>query len=445
MEIFLFAPAVSPQSQADSYKRMDDGKWVFGLDNLWVLAPTRHGAHNWEGPGKLTAMKALESLSLHTKANSFIESKADGKKVVIAGHSMGGHGACTFSLLGICELDKEGKDCGENESAKKYQQHQEDTVDRNQAGEGVFTLTVYNPASINGVRGVRILQQLIPFRHSSVQIRLSTGAAILRTENVARMSLSEPAISPIDWDQRHITVDDTVVNLEKSSGHSRKSPTFLCRSGSSAWKVCDQKSFESKFERGPLNMGPARRIAESPFLIVTGTTGNPDTVEILRRFAVYIANQFYLTSDTICHVITDKELDQTTADDFNLIVVGRPEHNSWSRQFHEDIPLKFHEKHLSLSDCRFDATRTGAIFLAPHGGTRLALVLTGNSLTGVEDIVNLATPTILPMARSPFSNMIPDFVITGPRFGARGPGGYLCTGFWGNSWEYRRELASCSC
>ena len=93
MEIFLFAPAVSPQSQADSYKRMDDGKWVFGLDNLWVLAPTRHGAHNWEGPGKLTAMKALESLSLHTKANSFIESKADGKKVVIAGHSMGGHGA----------------------------------------------------------------------------------------------------------------------------------------------------------------------------------------------------------------------------------------------------------------------------------------------------------------------------------------------------------------
>ena len=74
------------------------------------------------------------------------------------------------------------------------------------------------PISILGVRGVRILQQLIPFRHSSVQIRLSTGAAILRTENVARMSLSEPAISPIDWDQRHITVDDTVVNLEKSSG-----------------------------------------------------------------------------------------------------------------------------------------------------------------------------------------------------------------------------------
>lgn len=60
---------------------------------MWVLAPTRHGAHNWEGPGELTAMTALKSLAHLTRESSWIRSKADPDHVVFAGHSMGGHGA----------------------------------------------------------------------------------------------------------------------------------------------------------------------------------------------------------------------------------------------------------------------------------------------------------------------------------------------------------------
>ena len=36
--------------------------YVFGVPNLWLLAPTRHGAHNWEGPGYRTALSAVERL-----------------------------------------------------------------------------------------------------------------------------------------------------------------------------------------------------------------------------------------------------------------------------------------------------------------------------------------------------------------------------------------------
>ncbi len=32
---------VEAQNQADSYKRMEDGQWFFGLENAWVLTPTR--------------------------------------------------------------------------------------------------------------------------------------------------------------------------------------------------------------------------------------------------------------------------------------------------------------------------------------------------------------------------------------------------------------------
>ena len=82
-----------PQNQADSYKRMEKGKWVFGVDLLWLVAPTRHGAHNWEGPGELTAMMALRSLAKLTKDAPWIGPQADANQVVFAGHSMGGHGA----------------------------------------------------------------------------------------------------------------------------------------------------------------------------------------------------------------------------------------------------------------------------------------------------------------------------------------------------------------
>ena len=105
----------------------------------------------------------------------------------------------------------------------------------------------------------------------------------------------------------------------------------------------------------------------------------------------------------------------------------------------------FNAVFLSLEGCSFPSTRTGAVFLAPHAGRHLALVISGNSLDGIRDAVHLATPTIPPMMRSPFSNMVPDYVITGPRFGAQGPGGYLCTGFWGNRWEHRTDTSSCVC
>jgi len=42
-----------------------------------------------------------------------------------------------------------------------------------------------------------------------------------------------------------------------------------------------------------------------------------------------------------------------------------------------------------------------------------------------------------------FSNMVPDFVITGPQYRAHGPAGYLCAGFWDSRWDFRPELVSC--
>ena len=92
----FFVPSGSTaQTHAEAYKRKESGKdrWIFGVEGVWVLAPSRHGDHNWEGPGELTAMTSLQKLAELTRKHDWINTKANSKAVVFAGHAMGGHGA----------------------------------------------------------------------------------------------------------------------------------------------------------------------------------------------------------------------------------------------------------------------------------------------------------------------------------------------------------------
>ncbi len=62
---------------------------------------------------------------------------------------------------------------------------------------------------------------------------------------------------------------------------------------------------------------------------------------------------------------------------------------------------------VKLGLCEFGEERTGALMVAPHHEDGLALLLLGNSLSGLWDAVSLTTPTIPPMTRSPVR--IPNF------------------------------------
>ncbi len=46
----LHGTGLSPLSQADAYKDMPSGKteYRFGVSGMFVIAPDRYGAHNWE-------------------------------------------------------------------------------------------------------------------------------------------------------------------------------------------------------------------------------------------------------------------------------------------------------------------------------------------------------------------------------------------------------------
>ncbi|CAE8684080.1 unnamed protein product, partial [Polarella glacialis] len=87
----LHGTSISASDSADSYKAKLDTDYRFGVESAWLLAPTRHGAHNWEGPGHAAALAALRALP--KVAAKLGVQEPDIGRVLVAGHSMGGHGS----------------------------------------------------------------------------------------------------------------------------------------------------------------------------------------------------------------------------------------------------------------------------------------------------------------------------------------------------------------
>ncbi|CAL1546091.1 unnamed protein product [Lymnaea stagnalis] len=572
----LHGTSVPPQNQADSYKRMVKGDFQFGIRNMWLLAPTRHGAHNWEGPGALTAMTSLQALHEMTKQSSWFEMQADPNKVLFAGHSMGGHGAWhlashfpdraigLISLAGWMKKEEYGDSnlffshdiatshtdpsvkaimeacIGENDADKhvanlkgipvlarigsndrtvhpyyvrrmvrllkeadvnvvyselpNLEHWWWDTIDTNDGGcvndaqvrkfiaqvyasltptetefcskdasdcdgpannnpqqqQEIFTLVTVNPAFGEGLRGIRVLQQMIPLRTSTVKVNVTSTKLVLATQNVQCLQIMKgvPNRGLNLGALQTIVIDGSTVVLE-----TKDFPQSYCVMTSPTgpqWHLSSHA--QSGLVRQLHNYGPVRRIAEQNFITVIGTQGDDITSELLLRHAVYIANQFFLTSDTTVSIVEDRNIIDTDLDGMNLIILGTPTENLLSNKYLsylQDLAFNIEngtsDLYLSLGNyCTYKSHRTGLLTLAPHE-RGLALVLMGLSHQGMADIVNLATPTIPPMARSPFSNLLPDFVITGPDFELKGPGGFLCIGFWDNNWRLSANSASCTC
>lgn len=94
----LHGTSISASDSADAYKMMKPGasEYTFGIADGWLLAPSRHGAHNWEGVGRRHALAAVAWLGDVTKGAG---DHADVARLIVAGHSMGGHGAWLFGVL----------------------------------------------------------------------------------------------------------------------------------------------------------------------------------------------------------------------------------------------------------------------------------------------------------------------------------------------------------
>ncbi len=246
--------------------------------------------------------------------------------------------------------------------------------------------------------------------------------------------------------------------------------------GSSKWQICsDGKDFERE-ERGPRNYGPARQLYSSPFLIVISSKEQQAAEHL--ELANYIANLHFIASSTFVQIVRDTELTEQVAKQYNLMLIGNPHTNEWIKKVvdmdktktktktagkEEDIitdrlvtfgngdgrtdihsfklgmcnysepgigllttypiiygaHLPFHSFIHSISDCSslFDVTTRTPTESADSRPVvvRLALILSGTDAAGLrEAAMAWAAPTIPPMTRAPFTNLVPDYLVSSP-------------------------------
>ena len=103
--VSLHGTSIPVRDSADAYKMKPRGApatddYTFGVARFWLVAPTRHSAHNWEQGGRLSALRALDELARMSGPHGLLPSptRVDAMRVCFAGHSMGGHGAWIAAL-----------------------------------------------------------------------------------------------------------------------------------------------------------------------------------------------------------------------------------------------------------------------------------------------------------------------------------------------------------
>ena len=505
--IALHGTGVSARSSADSYKfkprgSSDDVDYTFGVPGAcaFLLAPSRHGAHNWEGVGLRHALKALDALTAWRGAGL--------PQIVVAGHSMGGHGAgllaaalgsrakgvainagwprkevygdsntrylhdqgahliepalrgvldatlagsavdavasnlcCMRSLLRVGAVDEavppyhvrriarllEGCPASDYEEVPSKGHWWWDTAVANDGGTvnderlrkffaeafssqddcpiGYEHVTT-NVDAVLGSCGFRVEQQVVPFRTSRVAL---VAERSLRTQNVRRLALDAGQFDTVDGD----AISDA---------------TRICRPGL-AWVPCEATG------RGPGTSGPMRQVVESAFRVVyePGALG----------LATYLANQFHLTGHARAP-ISGEEFSWDAARDKgeNIVFVGGGSEAAQRALNETAAPLGLRQDGVSVGECEFSGD-LGVASLLPLQGDRLALLLAATSDEALDTTIELlATPTIPPMARQPFSNALPDVVVLDARQARRfGPGGFRLAGFWDHDWSFAHQAS----
>ena len=179
-----------------------------------------------------------------------------------------------------------------------------------------------------------------------------------------------------------------------------------------------------------------RQVVESAFRIVyeDGALG----------LAAYLSNQFHLTGHARAPISNDDDFSWDAARDKgeNIVFVGGGSEAARRALNETAAPLGLRRDGVSVGDCYFSGD-LGVASLLPLQGDRLALMIAATSDEALDTTVELlATPTIPPMARQPFSNALPDVVVLDARQARRfGPGGFRLAGFWDHDWSFAHHAS----
>ena len=184
-----------------------------------------------------------------------------------------------------------------------------------------------------------------------------------------------------------------------------------------------------------------------PFLIIVPSDPlNPSTIAVYYKVAQHIALSWYIFGRGATQIVLDSQVYDGDAARYNMIVLGGPEDNLWTRRREKEggrVMVKFLEKGgYQIGTKNYTGPGVGIIFLGPNPTrTRVGVYISGTDKDGF-----MKAAWSIPFRTG---TMVPDYMVVGPEFGdpvtgwtgnqgiaTKGAGGIMAAGFWSNFWEF---------
>ncbi|CAE8681570.1 unnamed protein product [Polarella glacialis] len=481
----LSGTSISASDSADSYKAklVGDMDYRFGVESAWLLAPTRHGAHNWEGPGHATALAALRALP--KVAATLGVQEPDIGRVLVAGHSMGGHG----SWLLASALRDQALGLASSASWLRKDQY----ADSNKVMLHDIAAADVEPALLALMRSAEAefeVESQAPTLAGGLPIMMRVGSRdqtvhpwfsrrMLRTLLSAGASSADVTLTELKgkehwWWDTETSNDGGAVNDEQLRAFFRK---CLARASgpaalSESWRLVVFNPAFSGAKGGARilqQMQPHRR-SELSVQVSTAKvdvrTSNVRRLEWDLHALSMLGNEedgrevCVLVPPGFCLLGRVRGEQPVGTADLNPAAAALLQPRA-DLGFTPPLELSSgksgsqsgsqNSSSLGLGSCRWHGADVAALALLPWwvkarsgvSAPRLALLVTGNSAgAAAKALALLSTPTIPPMARQPLTHLLPDYVVLDVQeTRARGPGGFLAAGFWSHSWEHEPRSA----
>eukprot|EP01105_Mastigella_eilhardi_P000196 TRINITY_DN1023_c0_g1_i1.p1 TRINITY_DN1023_c0_g1~~TRINITY_DN1023_c0_g1_i1.p1 ORF type:complete len:584 (-),score=99.03 TRINITY_DN1023_c0_g1_i1:64-1815(-) len=300
-----------------------------------------------------------------------------------------------------------------------------------------FRVVTMNPASSGSVGSIRILQVALLSRKATADVTIhSDGTWTIATSNVLRFGFEKHPL--VQYPTGKIVID----KHEFLTAQFYPGSHYWLRS--QVWQTCSGCDWELK-ERGPRTYGPLARVLEGSVKVIFGTSGSNSNSAAAASLGVAFANDLFFLGYNI-PVLADRAaatMSLPALGSANLVLIGGPDTNAVTAQCARRwaVPLTFHNRSFTVGIDTFDGPGVGIAALAPNcfsaspDQLHTVVVVAGTDAEG----------TARALAQLPRRSGMgaPDYVVVGgPRYGWGGVGGWLASGYWGNTWGYSPSAAT---
>ncbi|KAL2913539.1 hypothetical protein HK105_206999 [Polyrhizophydium stewartii] len=303
-----------------------------------------------------------------------------------------------------------------------------------------FTIQTLNPASTGSKGGIRILQLEVPFRLATIRVHRYGNVWVLNTTNVRRFGFTK--------DERQVGITSwSIDGTDFASPPSAAGPSYL--KVGTRWELASDLLWISR-ERHPSTYGPASLIFTHPFRIVIPSSPSSNRT-LYRQLAQHIATSWYLFGLGGTQIVRDVDVLDGVAAKFNLIVLGGPRDNLYTRRRETEgasgLVTFLPSGGFRIHDRAYEQRGAGIVFLAPSPTrTRMGLFVAGTDADGLRRAV-WAIPFRTGVE-------VPDYMVVGDEFGdastgwtagdgspfggggTKGVGGVFAAGYWNNTWDF---------